>query len=141
MKASLGTILAAGLLAFAGCGSSSEGATAPATSTASQTAISKSQAEAIWLKDFLSVVEAHGAGESAQHLNSPGVEQTCKAEEGAYHCKGIVPEETGQFVPGHETNCTIVQMVIDHSGHVAEESADPIQKYREAFHSEVECHL
>ena len=128
------------MLALAGCGSG-EGGGSSSSSTTTAPAISAAQAKSIWLKKFLSVVEAHAPGESAQHLHSPGVEQECKSEEGAYHCKGIIPEEAGQFVPGTEANCTVVQMVIDHSGHVSEEAADPIQKYREAFHTEVACHL
>lgn len=127
-------------LVLAGC-SSSEGNGSSSSTTATTPAISAAQAEAIWLKKFLSVVEAHAAGETRQTLHSPGVEQQCKAEEGAYHCRGIIPEETGQFVPGHETNCNVSEMVIDHSGHVSSETSDPIQKYREATHTELECHL
>jgi hypothetical protein len=133
----------AAVLAVAGCASSESGEAGGSSSASTTTGptISATQAKSIWLKKFLSVVEAHGVGESVQHLHSPGVEQECKSEEGAYHCNGIIPEEEGFFIPRHETKCWVAQMVIDRSGHIREESFDSISQYREAFHVEIECHL
>jgi hypothetical protein len=32
-------------------------------------------------------------------------------------------------------------MTIDRNGHIKEEDAEPISKFRETFHVEAECHL
>lgn len=107
--------------------------------------ISKDSAEALWLKIFVPLVEAHGAGEKAQTLHSPGVEYSCTAKGDGYECLGIVPEEEGipwrDWLPRHEERCDYATMRINRNGHVTEESARPISEYREAFHVAVECHL
>jgi hypothetical protein len=117
--------------------------TATATQSTSPETISLAQAEHIWLSKFVPLVEAaNGQGEGDMHLSTPGVEQRCKAEEGAYHCLGIVPsEEPGHFIPGHEQDCLYNAMTIERNGHIKSELSEPISQWRETFHTEAECHL
>jgi hypothetical protein len=143
---------AAAVLGLAGCGtteSSTSTPSKPATTSApaiqrgvpahSKVPISLAQAEHIWLSKFVALVEAES--EKTLHLNSPGVEQRCKSEAGAYKCKGVVPVEQ-HYTPGHEMECIVPEMVIDaHTGQITSEMVDTIQQYREKFHVEMQCHL
>jgi hypothetical protein len=129
---------AVGVAVLSACGNTEQASTA---TTPAQPAITHARAEHIWLRKFESLFVGAENGEPAQTLHTNGIEQECKAEGNGYHCKGVIPEENNNPFPSKEENCMVVEATVTSSGQVKDDSAEPLKKYREALHAEVECHL